>query len=339
MIKLFYKSTEDGIKVWQHTEREENMDEMILNPIDVQNEIRRTRHKAEVPLYIIISILGIITSAVIVIMADDGGILQSLLQSIAESDVVRDVPDFGTFIALLLFFISVISGIGTIIVMLIAALVMMYKMYGEQMSYSVRVSEDNFPEIYEKVKEYTMLLGLKKEPEIYIQQSNGTLNALTSWIPGKAFIQINAEIADIAYMENKDLDTLYFVMAHEFGHIYLHHVQIHYVILPMLANFIPVLGKFFLVPLLSRSREYSADRVAQALTNGKSQLECMMLLSAGRHLYKYAKPEKYIEDIYAEKNAVERLARWIINMLASHPIMPFRTKAVLDPEKASGRLL
>ena len=235
--------------------------------------------------------------------------------------------------------ISVIGGILMIIGMLVLFLIILYNIYAGQLAYSVKVSEKNFPEIYKKVKEYTYLLGFRREPEVYVQQMNGMLNAYTSWIPGRTFIQLNAEIVDLAYMENKDFDTVFFAMAHEFGHIYLHHVQLNYTLWSNLIAFVPILGNLFFRPILSRAREYSADRVGQALTNGKNQEECMMLLSAGRHAYKKLNINDYMDKIAKPRGAMVRFFRWITNLLASHPIMPFRVAAILDVDKKSGRLL
>ena len=102
---------------------------------------------------------------------------------------------------------------------------------------------------------------------------------------------------------------------------------------------ISLLALIILSPLLQRSREYSADRVAQALTGGTSQLRTMMLLSAGRHTYKYVSPTDYLREITRKRLPVERFAVWITNLLASHPIMPYRVAAIMDPAKKSGRLL
>lgn len=309
-------------------------------PESVRKEIRRTRHRKELPLYFFLSIAGFIAMVINVLRAlqDEGLIneIKNILEGIelgAEAHAVAQVLDAAVVV------LSIVGGFGAVIGLLIVTIVMVYRLYGEEMAYSIRVSEKNFPEIYEKVQEYTRLLGWKREPEVYVQQMNGEMNAFTSWVPGKVFVHLNAEIVDIAYMEHKDLDTVCFVMAHEFGHAYLHHVQMYYAIWPVLANFIPGIGQFFLMPMFQRSREYSADRVGQALTGGKNERECMMLLAAGRHAYKYMDLEDYMQRITTRHNPAERFARWLTNMLASHPIMPFRTKAILDPEKKSGRLL
>lgn len=320
-------------------ETETEPEEPELTPAGVQAEIRRTRHKKELPLYIICCVLGVISSIIIMIRSFQGeGIANELRDIIMGGGAIGDPGAAQALIFIVLTILGFVMGVGSIIALVVLMLVSLYQLYGIEMSYSVRVSETNFPERYAKVQEFSRLLGIK-EPEVYVQQQNGTLNAFTAWIPGKTFIQLNAEMVDIAYMENKDFDTLFFVMAHEFGHVYLHHVQIQYMLWSTLVNFVPVVGRILLAPMLSRAREYSADRVGQALTAGKAERDCMMLLGTGRHLYKYADAEKYVNEITTRHNAIERLARWVINLLASHPIMPYRTKAILDPEKKSGKLL
>lgn len=308
-------------------------------PQSVQSEIRRTRHRKEIPLYIICIIGGVAAFIYNIISTINGGGLEKELKNL--KDVMTDSGvEFGTTeLNMLITIVGLFFGFGALLLLIGMILFQVYNLYAGQLSYSIRVSEKNFPELYAKVKEYTYLLGLKKEPEVYVRQMNGEINAYTSWVPGKTFIQLNAEIVDLCYMENKDFDTVYFVMAHEFGHVHLHHVQLKYMLWSAMVNFIPIVGQFILGPLLSRAREFSADRVGQALTNGVGQLTCMMMLSSGRHAYKYMDAEQYLYDIYRGHNKIERLARWCVNMTASHPIMPLRVRAIMDPQKRSGKLV
>ena len=308
-------------------------------PSSVQEEIKRTRHKKELPLYIALTITGVIVSVVYIALNDGNNIFSFLRRTIQESGISTGEIDVAVLVQVLGVIAIILSGIGLVISLVVVMIISLYRYYGVELSYGVRVSENNFPENYEKVKEYTRLLGLKQEPEVFVAQENGVINAFTAWIPNHTFIQLNAEIVDLAYLEHKDFDTVFFVMAHEFGHVYLHHVQIYYTIWAYLCILIPGIGRAFLVPMLSRAREYSCDRVAQALTGGAAQEDCMKLLGLGRHIYKYADTNGYLADINKPTSAFARLARWIINATASHPIMPFRTAAVLDPEKKSGRLL
>ena len=298
-----------------------------LQPEEVQAEIRRTRHRKELRLYRLLIVLGVLAIFYVFWRAGERPSLEEL-QSYG----------YGAMLSTIALIASLFTGIGGIVIFLISLLFQYYAYYGGQLAYSIRVSEKNFPEIYHKAQEYTRLLGLKKMPEIYVRQMNGQVNAYTSWVPGKTFIQLNAEIVDLAYMENKDFDTVFFVMAHEFGHVHLHHVQLAYTLWPMLAMFFPAVGQLFYLGL-QRAREYSADRVAQALTAGKAELETMMMLSAGRHAYKHVDAEDYVERINENNRALERFARWCINFGSTHPIHPYRVRAILDPEKRSGRLL
>lgn len=319
-------------------EKELRMTERIRTPERVQDIIKRTRHKKEVPIYMMLVVLGLIAISIAVFKSLAGDGLAQIKQILAYLGLSESAPNYGKALAAILIFMSLTGGIIYTVGLFLAVLVNYYRYYAGEMAYSIRVSETNYPELNAKVKEFSRLLGFAKPPEVFVRQMNGQVNAFTSWIPGKPFIQVNAEIVDLGYMEHGDFETVGFVLAHEFGHIYLHHVQIFYAFWPMLVSFIPVIGNMILMPLLSRAREYSADRVAQALTDRSAQLDGMMMLSAGRHAYKYINPDAYIYETLVNHKRLERFARFIVNMLASHPIMPYRVWAVMDPDRKSGSL-
>ena len=311
----------------------------VITPEAVRAEIKRTRHKAEHFCYVLSIVSGIFVVIYYMIkFFQDGGILENLGEMLADSNIPASSPAFYTIAVAILGIVSIAGGIGAVIFFVLVQLYAYYKMYANDMSYSIRVTEKNYPEIYEKVQEYTRLLGWKKAPEVYVQQMNGDINAYTSWVPGKVYVHLNAEIVDLLYLHG-DLDTISFVMAHEFGHAYLHHVQIYYNVWTVFCAFIPFFGKKIISPLLGRAREFSADRVAQALTGGKAELRTMMFMAAGRHGYLRTDAEDYMLWINKNHNFLEKIARFITNLFADHPIMPFRTAAIMDKNKKSGRLI
>lgn len=160
------------------------MDPPQLTPAGVQAEIKKTRHKKEVPLYVFLIIVGLIACTVLVLRDVQG---DGLLVEIRE--FLSDLPDLSSrdpesIMQLAIVILSLVFGTGAIALMIIVSLYQMFRTYADQMSYSIRVSEKNYPEIYQKVREYTRLLGWKKEPEVYVQQMNGALNAFTCWVPG-----------------------------------------------------------------------------------------------------------------------------------------------------------
>lgn len=300
--------------------------------MEARKIIKMTRHKAELPLRIIAIILScaifILLGAAAQAAKNDVAVQQELQTMLVDEDE-NTVEAANTIVALGIGCSIVLIG-GIILILLFA----FYQQYAKIMSYSIKVTPTNFPEIYEKGREYTEKLGLKKMPEIYVEQDNGTLNAFAAYVIGKRYVRLNSEIVDVAYLENKDFDTVFFVMAHEFGHIYLHHVTLLYNLFTFLTKFIPIYG-----PMLSRAQEFSADRVGQALTDNKNSAKCIAMLGGGRHLYKYVDMNDYLISAEDNHNFLERISRFIVNLLASHPIMPFRAAAVMDPDRKSGRLL
>ena len=315
-------------------------EQQVRTPESVQSEIKRTRHKAEIPIYIFSSIAGpIFLCIVYVAVFGQYGIVDKIKEGLAMADINETNPQFSAFLFAFVAIFATLGAIGFLCYIIVLQLYNYYKMYADDMCYSIRVSEENYPEIYAKVREFTKLLGWKKEPEVYVQQMNGDINAYASWVPGKRYVHLNAEIVDLVYLEHKDLDTISFIMGHEFGHLYWHHVPLHYNFLSNFVRMIPFLGKNIFGPLLERAREFTADRVAQALTSDEVGAEAMMLISGGRHGYKYLNAKDYLVCQDKDKNFIEKIARFIVNLFADHPIQTLRTKAILDPEKKSGRLL
>ena len=277
-------------------------------PISWQ-EIKKVRHKAEKPLLILSVIITVVGYFLITV-----GVIGLTIEP--ELTVEAGLVE-GDMLAL--------YGIIAAPFLLIFAL---YNIFARTRAYSIRVTEKNFPEIYHKSVEFAERLGLKKVPPVYIQQQNGKINAFAAAVFGKRYAKLHAELVDVAYLHN-DFETVYFVLAHEFGHIYLKHVTIPFNIFTFLARMIPVYGSMF-----SRAKEFSCDRIAQLLANSNGARE-MMLLPAGRHLYRHIDLDDYFETLKKESG----IFLWYVNMMASHPVPVKRLAALIDPEKKSGKLL
>lgn len=200
--------------------------------------------------------------------------------------------------------------------------------YAQYRSMSVRITKNTYPEIYAIVEEYAQKLGMKRVPKVYMVQGNGVLNAFSSFIPFRQYIEIYADLLEVGYREYHDMDTIRFVIAHEMGHIYYKHATMHYYYAMLFSNVIPVLSQ-----TASRTREYSCDRLAQLLS-GSDGIDAMMALTAGIHLYKQVDKEDYIEHA----KSVKGLFVFCYNLVCDHPIMTKRVIALADPEKKSGKL-
>lgn len=200
--------------------------------------------------------------------------------------------------------------------------------YAQYRSMSVRITEKTYPEIYAIVEEYAQKLGMKRVPKIYMVQGNGILNAFSSFIPFRQYIEIYADLLEVAYREYHDMATIRFIIAHEMAHIYYKHATMHYYYGMMFSQAIPILG-----PTASRTREYSCDRLAQVLS-GSDGMDAMMTLIAGIHLYRQVDKIDYVQHAVNVKGFFV----FCYNLVSSHPVMSKRVIALADPERKSGAL-
>ena len=214
-----------------------------------------------------------------------------------------------------------------VIGLLIAFPFLLSYLYASYRSMSIKISEKNFPEIYDIIKEYSERLGMKKVPTVYMVQGNGILNAFAAFIPFKQYIELYADLVEVAYREHQDMDTLRFIIAHEMAHIYLGHAKLYYNYSILFSNMVPILAS-----TASRTREYSCDRIAQMLS-GSDGIDAMMSLTVGIHLYKQIDKPDYIE--YAK--GVKGLFVWCFNLVSSHPVTSKRILA-LEMKEGSGKL-
>ena len=130
-----------------------------LTPESVQNEIKKSRHKAELPMYA----TNIILSAVAVIVTfiatfREQGILDQIKEALTKENITDLNPEFNAIVIFFVTVISLIGGVGLLLYYVIQLLVAYYYLYAKTISYSIRVSEKNYPELYAKVKEFSRLM-------------------------------------------------------------------------------------------------------------------------------------------------------------------------------------
>jgi Zn-dependent protease with chaperone function len=125
---------------------------------------------------------------------------------------------------------------------------------------NLRVTPDNFPEVHDKVREAAAILDLPMTPEIYIA-AGGDINAFTAGVR-KPVVVLTSAAVDLLTD-----DELFFVIAHEVGHIKSGHVLYY-----QIAQFVPVLGEIVGAATLGISNLFSTGLEA-ALLNWKRTSE------------------------------------------------------------------
>jgi Zn-dependent protease with chaperone function len=178
---------------------------------------------------------------------------------------------------------------------------------------AVKLSKNQFPDIYEVVVKQSELLGINKTPSIYILQSGGILNAFATRFLGHNYIILYSEIVEASYDQDKNI--LEFIIAHELGHIKRKHMLKSLLLLPSLL--IPFLGAAY-----SRACEYTCDNIAYALAP-KGMKSGLLMLASGPSIYKKVNTNEYLRQISTE----DGFWRWFAEKISSHPNLTKRLAA------------
>lgn len=195
------------------------------------------------------------------------------------------------------------------------------KHYGAARANGIQAGPQQFPQVHALWVEMAQQLGMKKIPELYVQNGNGTLNAFATCLPGyRAFGVIYSDILERA-LANQDEPALRFILGHELGHIRLSHVAWWYSTLTVVGN-LPFINYLVGLPL-SRSREYGCDKLGHALSHDHEQ-RGLQMLAAGKHLYRQVDMDAY------EAEYIRKRSFWatVHNFFGSHPNINWRIAAL-----------
>ena len=261
----------------------------------------RLRNPYELPLYVFSVLMNLLIIAIIL----SGVLFLGFVNALAGEPLSGPAVDaiVAAFVALLL---------------LVPGLVVYRQLTRAGIRGSaVRLSRRQFPDIYAVKEDFARRLGLKRDPEIYVMSGNGALNAFAASTFGYDFVVIHSELFSNTYQKNKD--ALAFIIGHELGHLRLGHTRLWYQLSTAYVDRVPLLGAF-----LSRAREFSCDRHgAYVAPQGE---EGLMLLAAGRYIYKQVDTEELLEQAHRFRGFWPAVAQ----LPQSHPFVVRRIRALYD---------
>jgi Zn-dependent protease with chaperone function len=137
---------------------------------------------------------------------------------------------------------------------------------------AVRITEEQFPDLKHQVAACCTRLGVDKEPDAYLLQMGGALNAFATRFFGRDFLVLYSDVVD-GLADNPD--ALNFYIGHEIGHIKRKHLAWSTVLMP--AAILPLAGAAY-----SRAREYTCDRHGLAACGNAHSAELgLAVLAAG----------------------------------------------------------
>jgi Zn-dependent protease with chaperone function len=216
-----------------------------------------------------------------------------------------------------LYAVLIFSGVGLIILGILVILpILAHLIFTATIrTNGVKITERQFPEIYQRTREIAKEMGFYFLPDIYVIESGGLLNAFATRFFGRNMIVL---YADLFEMKDSDPKLVDFVIAHELAHIKRNHILKHAIILP--ANWIPFLGSAY-----SRACEYTCDKMAIHYINDfEASTRSLTMLAVGRKYYQTVDQHEYMLESSNEKG----FFIWISEKLMSHPTLPKRMAAV-----------
>ena len=186
-------------------------------------------------------------------------------------------------------------------------------MIGHIKGNGIRITENQFPEIYRILETQCIQLNMEVPP-VYMMQNGGVLNAYATRFIGRNYVVVYSDIFDLAFEEG--VSELSFVLAHELGHIKRNHITKRLWLFPSVI--IPFLGSAY-----SRACEYTCDNIGNAVSPAGSALG-LLILASGTKGYKRVNIQEYINAANDETG----FWKWFSEKVSSHPNLPNRIENV-----------
>lgn len=205
---------------------------------------------------------------------------------------------------------------------------MMEQLYVAHMKgFGIKVTESQYPDIYNQLKKISKDMNLENIPALYIVQMNGILNAFALNIFSRNFVIITTGMLDAC---GDDVEILSFIIAHEVAHLTRKHTSRIGFLLP--SRIIPWLGSAY-----SRACEYTCDALgakygASSLEKAKQGIAVLATASIVRSR------ALNMEDYIKQAQDVTNFWPAIVNTNSSHPFTSLRY-ARIDSFSNQGREL
>ncbi|MDO5051313.1 MAG: M48 family metalloprotease, partial [Pseudoclavibacter sp.] len=270
-------------------------------------QLKERRHPGEIPWLIV----GIVVNAIIT------AVLLSLLPPTVEQLVNGEPanPFLLQYMLLALF--------APLVVYLVRAL-----LYGRMRVQAVRMSPTQFPDGYRMVVEAAQAAGLRRVPDAYVVLGNGQINAFAAGHAHRRFVAVYSDLFEVGGAV-RDPEALRFVIGHEVGHIAAGHTSFWRVLAGYFTLQLPVLGS-----VLSRAQEYTADNFGYCFAR-EGAPGAMAVLASGKYLNREINIVEFADRAVTERG----LFPFLVNLLASHPVLSWRTHALLDRSRPGNLFL
>ncbi len=228
--------------------------------------------------------------------------------------------------------ITLASGYANEIVLLFAlAPILIWfvrgRTWGSPRVNGIKISPTQFPQAHRMVVDAAARFGMAKVPDAYVVLGNGQINAFASGHGFRRFVVVYSDLFEIGG-EAREPDALAFIIGHEVGHVAAGHTSYWRQLGTFAMGYLPFVGSG-----LSRAQEYTADNYGYAY-RAQGSGRAMCTLGAGKYLNVAVGYDELADRAFTERGFFP----WLVNALASHPVLTWRSQALRDRSR-HGRLL
>lgn len=244
-----------------------------------------------------------------------------------ESGYFTIMAVFGGLIWLALLPLIFVGSIFIIPYLLVMAFFSwLFALYHKAVLYGtgVRVSEQQFPELYKIAQEQARALGMDVLPDIFAYNGNGLVNAFAQKTLSRRYVLLPGDLVDLLLRENR-MDELKMILGHELGHHTAGHLNFGKNLLILPARILP-----FISGAYSRSCELTADRIGYHVTqNPKASKNALLCLAHGSRALA---PLTNVKAFIDQEHDIPYLPGLFHKIISTHPRM---TRRILELEEFS----
>jgi Zn-dependent protease with chaperone function/competence protein ComGC len=151
----------------------------------------------------------------------------------------------------------------------------------------VKISQEQFPDIHQRLVTCCNKVGLDEIPEAYILRTD-FFNALATRFLGRHFVVLFSDVVDSLEDQPGAID---FYLGHELGHIHRKHLLWSPILMP--ASILPVIGA-----AMRRAEEYTCDRYGVACCQNEADIKAALAaIAAGDTRWKTINVDAYIGQV------------------------------------------
>lgn len=151
----------------------------------------------------------------------------------------------------------------------------------------VKISEEQYPDLHEKLVRGCSKVGLDEVPEAYLLRTD-FFNALATKFLGRHFVVLFTDVVDALESQPNAID---FYIGHELGHIHRKHLTWSSFLMP--ASLLPMLGT-----ALRRAEEYTCDRYGVACCQSEDDIKAAIAaIAAGDSRWKSINVNSYLDQV------------------------------------------